>query len=87
MFVSKNPTLFKKNDEISNRRLRENFANKIYTTKCRLKMTKNNVFHMACKLYNNLPNNMRNLPHKSFDKNINNWLLTHCFYSISEYIK
>lgn len=53
----------------------------------RLKRCQNGPGHMAIRLYNKLPDNIKNLPRNNFKKNIYGLLTQHAFYSVNEFLQ
>lgn len=59
-------------------------ANQLVLPRYRLTKSKRNSIDL--RLYNNLPQNIKNLSNKQFKKTIKKYLLQQCFYSIDEFL-
>lgn len=82
MFVKKYPHLFKLNIEHNPRSVRH--PNKLLIPKCNVKLFQKNAYFMAIKIFNKIPDKIKNLPINKFKKELTIWLLDKCFYSVNE---
>lgn len=85
IFVRKHPELFPKSKDVikrSNRRDEE----KLHIPYRRIQLCSNNCFCMAIEIYNKLPNSFKNMTLMSFKRNLFNFLLNKCYYSVQEYL-
>lgn len=85
MFVKKHPRLFPLHDNVLGK-TRSRHNNKLYVPAQRLQIYSNNVYCNAIRIYNNLPERVREQPINKFKRVLNNWLLQERFYSIKEYL-
>lgn len=83
MFVKKYPHLFKLNLEHNPRSIRH--TNKLFIPKCNVKLFQKNIYFMAIKIFNKIPNNIKELPITKFKTKLTTWLLDKCFYDINEF--
>jgi hypothetical protein len=82
--------------KVDNKGLKQNLAIHDYETRhrsdlqtqnCRTDIFKKNVINLGTKLYNKLPNYLKNLENlKPFKKQLKAFLLQQTFYSVDEYL-
>lgn len=82
-FVKNNYTLFKTDERAQYKR--KIVQKPLVVPQNRLKMCDMNCYFMAIKIYNKLPNNVRELRGSEFNKNLYNWLCDRCFYNLEDY--
>lgn len=85
LLVHRYPEYFKKVSEYSTRTTR--YPNKLLVPNCALQIYKKNVYFMAIKIYNKLPDSLKQLPYNQFKKILTSWILDKCFYCISDYLE
>lgn len=85
IFVREHASYFKRVSDSKIRVTRPN--DKLCVPKCRLDLHKRNAYCMAIKVYNHLPNYIREITaHTVFKHKLRNWLLCNNFYTINEYL-
>ena len=85
MYVKDNQTLFQSNENIHNKNTR-NKTDMRYERR-KLEMSRRTALCMGPILYNPLPNKIKNLKNQErFKKEVKDYLILHCFYSVDEYV-
>lgn len=85
-FVRKYPDFFTKREDIQTKIILRH-KNRLNLPKSRLKMHSNSTFVMSIKIYNKLPEIIKNLSkYNIFINKLKIFLETKCYYSISEYL-
>jgi small-conductance mechanosensitive channel len=82
-YIHESKSVFKKNSEYHDYQTR--IANNLHIDNARLKKTQNFIRHEGLKLYNKLPNKMKEMPTLIFKKNVKKLLSKYMFYDVSEY--
>lgn len=85
LFVRDFPNMFQTNDNVHSINTRS--SNKLHLTHHRLKLMDNDPINMGVKLYNKLPDNLKNINSRTlFKHQIKSFLTDHCFYSVTEFL-
>lgn len=85
IFVKKYPDLFRKNCEVFNCRGRS--KNKLYLPPQRLKLFSNSPLCMSIKIFNTIPEELKDLKINLFKIKLFNFLLENMFYNVSDFLK
>jgi hypothetical protein len=86
IFVHKNSNLFKQFKDTHNINTRH--KNKLYLPPSRLKMLNTSPYYMAIKIYNKLPQDIKNIINPcKFQSSLNKYLKQNPFYSVIEYLE
>lgn len=86
-FVKQHPELFRKNKEFLLIKLRDRSNNRLYNPKYNLKMTQNQAYYMSIKIFNNLPEDLKNLTGNLFNIKLKKWLMGRCYYSLNQFLQ
>lgn len=85
LFVKNNMELFKKKADICNFNTR--YPNRLVTMPSTTTCFSRNSYNMAVKLFNKLPDALKDLPMKKFKVSLKKYLCVQCFYSTEEFLK
>lgn len=89
LFVKQYPNFFETHSQKSKQpNVRDLRKNKLCYPKINLTLYNKNVYCMAIRIFNKLPNDLRDLPYEKnkFKNGLNHWLADRCFYKIAEYL-
>lgn len=84
IFVKKYPYLFKKHCDVVKRSCRN--LNKLYVPPQRLQLNSQNVYCMAIRIYNKVPDKFKEDGLNLFKRKLFNLLLTKCYYSVKDFL-
>lgn len=84
LFVKSHMHLFKKKKDQVNFNFR--YPNRLILPLSRTVARSKNMYHMCIKIYNNLPNDLKNLTLSRFKGQLQKWLIKNCFCSVQEYL-
>lgn len=87
IFVYEHAYFFKTFNELHKNPTRSQYRNKLYIPSTKLSLIAKNSYIMCIKIYNKLPDDIKDLPYLKFKKSLKRWLQEKCFYSIQEYLE
>lgn len=79
------PEYFNKKSDNINRPTR--YPNKLVAPHYSLRLCQKNVYYMAVKIYNKLPDSAKQLTYNELKNKLTRWLLIKCFYCINDYLE
>lgn len=86
LFVKCNPHLFQKLSEVRKNPIRTQYINKLCHVKCKTALMQKSFFGIAPRIYNKLPNTIKNLTVSQFKRALNEYLLIKCYYTIDSFL-
>lgn len=86
LFVKKYPHLFVRLSEVRRNPLRTQYLNKLCNVKCKTSLMRKSFFGNAPKIYNKIPNVIKNMPLTKFKKALYKLLIDKCYYTLDEFL-
>lgn len=86
LFVKNNPDLFQKLSDTRKNSTRSQYINDLCQAKCKTALMKKSFFGIAPRIYNKVPNAIKQLPVLKFKKTLKNVLIQKCYYTIDDFL-
>lgn len=86
LFVKNNPQLFKKLSDVRINPIRTQYLNKLCHVKCKTALVEKSFFGIAPRIYNKVPDVIKNMSVIKFKSALNEMLIEKSYYSIDEFL-
>ena len=86
LFVKSNMHFFQKLADVKKTPMRSQYVNQLCNIKCRTALMKKSFFGMAPRIYNQLPDSIKNMPLLKFKKTLYSLLITKCYYTVEDFM-
>lgn len=86
VFVKTNKRLFEKVSTLRDVAIRSQYANSLSNQRCKTALVRKSVLGMAPRIYNKLPDDIKNLNVTQFKKKLKLLLIEKCYYTTDEFL-
>lgn len=86
LFVKMNPNLFPKFSAVKKNPIRSQHANQLCNLKCKTALMSKSFFGLAPKIYNKLPDGIKDMPIVKFKTALQKFLTEKCYYRLDEFL-